>query len=399
VVEALGSGPASLPGAQRGPAQASPRLTISHGTHAGQSFPLDRDLVVIGRAASANAYDIVLDDPTVSRPHAHLIRSGDTFILHDLDSANGTALNYHRLTEPRPLYDGDLIKLGHTVLLYRAVAPPLPVPETAAHPRQHPTGRALTFFSLKGGVGTTTLAVNAALRLRALTQTSVLLVDLSVERASITTHLSFDVRCTIDDLATLPTLDPDILQSVVARHPSGLHILPAPMTPKTAMKVTPELLFTLFPLFKSCYEWVVLDTACSFSALNLACFGQSDLLAVVTAPEFATLKVTQTCLEMFAELGIATERRLLCNSVYPHPQLATAAIEKALGTPVDQSIPYSAEALGAADRGKPLALTGPELPLIKALDTLLRNAVDGHDPTPTLMSPGPPGRSRKRARR
>lgn len=76
----------------------------------GQTFSLATDLVTIGRKTGNT---IVLgNDLKVSRHHATISRQDDTYILHDVGSANGTYLNEVRLTMPRKLENGDLIQIG-----------------------------------------------------------------------------------------------------------------------------------------------------------------------------------------------------------------------------------------------------------------------------------------------
>jgi len=86
--------------------------------------PLDRDVVHLGRGLSA---DVRLDDATVSRRHAVIVRrpSGEVAILDDR-SMNGVWVNGERVTDAT-LNDGDEITLGRVPLLFRAA-----VPEAAA---------------------------------------------------------------------------------------------------------------------------------------------------------------------------------------------------------------------------------------------------------------------------
>ena len=112
-----------------GPDDCLPRVTITHGPGAGASFFLDEAELVIGRAAAGSEALVALVDPTVSRAHARLVRGPEGYVVEDLGSANGTALNYARLGAPRLLADGDLLKLGSTVLVYRT---PRPAPVLAA---------------------------------------------------------------------------------------------------------------------------------------------------------------------------------------------------------------------------------------------------------------------------
>ena len=68
--------------------------------------------MVLGRSREC---DIVLDDRSVSRRHAELVRHGDGFLLRDLDSTNGSAVNGKRIRES-PVLPGDDITLGTVAL-------------------------------------------------------------------------------------------------------------------------------------------------------------------------------------------------------------------------------------------------------------------------------------------
>ena len=57
------------------------------GGRVGESFPLDHDRMTIGRRPDS---DVFLDDVTVSRDHALVVRRGEEFHLDDLGSLNGT---------------------------------------------------------------------------------------------------------------------------------------------------------------------------------------------------------------------------------------------------------------------------------------------------------------------
>jgi pilus assembly protein CpaE len=223
-----------------------------------------------------------------------------------------------------------------------------------------------------------------------MTEAAVLLVDLSVEHPAIAGQIPIEVRCTIDDLVMLPALDPDILQSAVARHASGLHVLPARALLQPANRFSGKVIATLLPLLKPAYRWIVVDTAAAFSSLNLAIFDQTNLVTVVTAPDLVSLKATLSALDIFKELGLGAERRLLLNGIYPSARLERAGVEKALGERVAQVIPYSDDVLRSIDHGQPLALSAPGSPMVRALDGFLQEAVYGRDPIPTLVSPGQP---------
>lgn len=90
------------------------RLVMSQGPQPGQTFPLDKDSLTLGRDPGT---DIVINDPQVSRQHARITRQGGLMVIEDLGSTNGTFVNGMRLTGPHTLTSGDVIGLGDAVTL------------------------------------------------------------------------------------------------------------------------------------------------------------------------------------------------------------------------------------------------------------------------------------------
>jgi pSer/pThr/pTyr-binding forkhead associated (FHA) protein len=86
-----------------------PALVVrSGGGMAGQSFQPDEGSTLIGRSPECHVF---LDDVTVSRRHAELLRDGETFTIRDLESLNGTYVNRRRI-ESTVLEDDDEVQIG-----------------------------------------------------------------------------------------------------------------------------------------------------------------------------------------------------------------------------------------------------------------------------------------------
>ena len=84
------------------------------GGRAGESFTLEDERTSIGRTPDAGVF---LDDVTVSRNHALLVRREDGLYIDDLGSLNGTYVNRRRI-ESHALEDGDEIQIGKYKLSY-----------------------------------------------------------------------------------------------------------------------------------------------------------------------------------------------------------------------------------------------------------------------------------------
>jgi hypothetical protein len=68
--------------------------------------------------------ELILDDPKVSGTHAKFTFEGDTFVVWDFGSANGTYVNGKRIRQATPLNENDLIKIGDTVFIIKLLDPP-----------------------------------------------------------------------------------------------------------------------------------------------------------------------------------------------------------------------------------------------------------------------------------
>jgi FHA domain/zinc-ribbon domain len=88
----------------------------SGGGRVGQSFALLGERMTIGRSPDA---EIFLDDVTVSRDHAMLVRRAGAWYLDDSGSLNGTYVNRRRIDSHR-LEDGDELQVGKYKLTYLA---------------------------------------------------------------------------------------------------------------------------------------------------------------------------------------------------------------------------------------------------------------------------------------
>ena len=89
-------------------------ILIARGANKGSRFLITAEGATIGRSASSS---IFLDDVTVSRTHATISKQGNSFLLKDEGSLNGTYINNVSVTE-HALVSGDEFQIGKFHLLF-----------------------------------------------------------------------------------------------------------------------------------------------------------------------------------------------------------------------------------------------------------------------------------------
>jgi len=96
------------------------RLVWAKGNGHQPEFPLDRDVLLVGRDATA---DIHIDEPLVSRAHARIERRGARYFVIDLSSTNYTRVNGTVVSE-HELKHGDEVLFGRARCLFQLEGAP-----------------------------------------------------------------------------------------------------------------------------------------------------------------------------------------------------------------------------------------------------------------------------------
>jgi len=124
------------------------QLVVESGPQSGTRFAIDKPLITLGRA---NDNDIVLNDEMVSKHHARIIIQGNNYLIEDLGSSNGTAVNGQQV-KSHILSNGDKLYLGQTNLSFQSAIPaavtqplaagtPVPTPPIVPVQTQAPADR------------------------------------------------------------------------------------------------------------------------------------------------------------------------------------------------------------------------------------------------------------------
>jgi hypothetical protein len=87
-------------------------LVMRTGPTPGKSFAITGEIATLGREPG-NA--VVINDAEISRRHARFSLQGNTYVLEDLGSTNGTFVNGMKLAMPHVLKDGEVISFGEQI--------------------------------------------------------------------------------------------------------------------------------------------------------------------------------------------------------------------------------------------------------------------------------------------
>lgn len=237
-----------------------------------------------------------------------------------------------------------------------------PAPETQSN-----EGKIITVFSLRGGVGVSSVATNLASGLSQIWSRQVALVDMALTMGNSALMMNMALRNTWADLAkmNLADIDSEMVLNVLLKHKSGVNIMAAPRYSVDAELVTTDIIEKVLAILKKKFSYIILDLPHDFSETSLIGIDQTDELIIVLAPELASVRATVGALETLNQLQFPSENiRILMNWVFEKRGLARKDIEKVLKHPIQLVVPYASETfISGINLGNPPVLSNPSSPI------------------------------------
>jgi pilus assembly protein CpaE len=203
--------------------------------------------------------------------------------------------------------------------------------------------RMIAVHSLRGGIGSSTLAINLGVGLASIWPSPTILLDLTMTAGQVAWMLNMPLRRTWSDLARfkLGELDNDAIQSVTNQHESGLFFIPAPTFPGEAEALSKETLASAFQLLGQHFGYIIADLPHDFSEIAIPALDAADVILVVASPDMASIRAVSAALDTYAKLGYPKEKiKLVLNATFPRAGLAKDKVETALGVAFVATIPY-----------------------------------------------------------
>ncbi len=240
-------------------------------------------------------------------------------------------------------------------------------------------GRVLAFYGAKGGVGTTTLAINAAIALQRDQGRRVVLVDGNLQFGDHRVFLDLGLdRKSIVDVVVAPTIDQDLLKSVLIHHDTGIDLLLAPPSPEMAELVIADQhhVTQIIELLRQRYDYVIIDIDKRLDETNLDVIAASDVVFVVMTADLSCLKNVRLVLETMSQLGMGSGRvQLVLNRSTAYTGITIKNAESALRRQIGYQVVNDYRvAITALNTGAPFAVARSDTALGKSVLEFVRQA-------------------------
>jgi pilus assembly protein CpaE len=258
----------------------------------------------------------------------------------------------------RQVHQREQVKIGHMASNngHHGKSSPSSVPA-----ERSTRGRVVTFFSPKGGVGRTTMAVNTAVAAAMDGRQRVVVVDASLQFGDVGVLLNMSpknntVADAVRELAG--GADADIVDSMVIDHSSGVRVLLAPPSPEQAELVTPEHVATVVSALRATHDLVVVDAWPWLNDTTITFLDQSDVIVALLTLEISNIKNLRQFLELIGTLGYNDDKlRLVLNRADSAYGIRVQDVESSIGRKIDHTIVSDGQTVVyALNRGVPFVL-------------------------------------------
>ncbi|HZO98757.1 MAG TPA: response regulator [Terriglobia bacterium] len=210
----------------------------------------------------------------------------------------------------------------------------------------------------KGGVGTTTVAVNLAVQLKQLTKKRVILLDYSRPFGHVSLMLDLKARFSIRDAAeNLDRLDGHFFNGLLAHHNSGLEVLAGASDVETWERIPVSTATRIASLAQGVSDFVLLDLGSQYSPEWSLIFHQARAVLVVAVADVAALWTLERHLLAMSSLGLDPEQlRIVINRWHRGDEEALKVFEKKMKSPIFARIPNDFRQVSEANNlGTPLS--------------------------------------------
>lgn len=234
------------------------------------------------------------------------------------------------------------------------------------------SGRIISVFATKGGLGATTLATNLAVCLAGKRPDRTLLVDFDTRQSDVRTLLSVrSPYSVLDALENLERMDDAYLRGLLTRHESGLMVLPGPAKIERTAPSTEQIQAAL-EILRSHFVHVVADLRHDFDLGTLATLEASDTVLFLTGPTVSGIRSAAAGIAAFRSFGLNLNKvKVVLMREDTGGDVTLKHVREALGVPVFWKTPSDYQAVvSAINTGEPVVTASPRSKVSKNLREL-----------------------------
>lgn len=225
------------------------------------------------------------------------------------------------------------------------------------------SSKVFSVFSLRGGVGTTSIAVNLAVAIAQLLEIKTCLWDMALSGGQCALMLNLKPKNTLASLADWPegSIEEGLLSSMILDHASGISLLPSPQFFEEGDLVTRATVDLVWTPLQMLSPFIVVDAGNHFTDPVISVLERSDAIIVPLAPELASVNAAYQVLRLFEEMGIDRHKVLpVVNETFPKSSLNAAKIAEGLKKEIFAEIPLdSVNMVRAINQGTPYMTLAP----------------------------------------
>jgi pilus assembly protein CpaE len=236
-------------------------------------------------------------------------------------------------------------------------------------------GQIIDLLGVKGGVGTTTIAVNLADSLVRLDgKLSVAIIDMNRLFGEIPLFLSLEhVFNWVDVSKNITRLDATYLTGILYRHRSGLRVLPSPDRVDDNYTVTPQVIESLLRLMRSMFDYVIIDSGQAVDDISKTILRSADKVLLVAGLSLPCLINVKKLMKTFRDLGYPPEPwvDVVFNRFDRKSIISLREAEQSIGKKPFWVVPNDFNAtMNAINQGKPLSMVEPGAEVTQAIEEM-----------------------------
>jgi len=231
-------------------------------------------------------------------------------------------------------------------------------------------GKIINIIGSKGGVGTTTVAVNLAVSLAEKKSVqSVALIDMNLLFGDIPLFLEIEPKYNWSEITkNISRLDDTFLKNILSVDVSGVCVLPSPSYLSKQHMATPAIMERLLIVMRRMFDFVIVDGGQSLGDISLKILGLSDTVLLISILSLPCLSNTNKLLRTFHDLGFPPDEniRIIVNRYLKKSDISVKDAEISLEKEIFWTIPNDYQTtVTATNRGKALAQFAPREEITK----------------------------------